>query len=459
MFREHLCITAQFRNFIVIFIAIVFWNTYVYPYSPTYVNKLANVSDPSLDSLKINKQKIGRSCCGAINGLTETQKLIGSYYDLTDGYETILMFNNKGPESLPVTLAFYSLSGQRLDLDPISIPAASFLEVDLRTLLEQNQPGFEEGSLHVSHLGTRQQLGVQFKILKQGLLFEEQFINPVSRYPTSKMESVRWKPSLQAETKIIITNTTNAPVTASIEIDGTAPKQNQPANIQLAANETKKLDVIKDIVGWQYSGVVLKEGGITIEHNGQIGAIMAKMHISEPNKGYSSVMQFSTPTTAVSSKMNAGGLRIGQIGNDRLEPVVVARNIGNTLSRVKVKLPYTDVNGDVQTINIPQRTVLAGKTTSIDLRPYLLLANLPSSVQFTGIEIEYTTAPGTVLLSAVSPSRSGKHVYPVPLMDPQRMPSSAGGFPWKVDGDYNTIVYIKNESDVPKNITADLVYS
>lgn len=202
----------------------------------------------------------------------------------------------------------------------------------------------------------------------------------------------------------------------------------------------------------------MKEGGITIEHNGAAGAIMARMHISEPNKGYSSVMQFTDPTTAVSSKMNAGGLRIGSIGSDKLEPVVVARNIGNTLSWVKVKLPYTDANGNVQNINVPQRLVLAGKTTSIDLRPYLLLANLPASIKFTGIEVEYTTAPGTVLLNAVSPSKSGKHVYPVPLMDPQRMPSSAGGFPWKVDGDYNTIVYIKNETDTLKKITANLLY-
>ncbi|MBA2378100.1 MAG: hypothetical protein H0V76_00830 [Blastocatellia bacterium] len=187
--------------------------------------------------------------------------------------------------------------------------------------------------------------------------------------------------------------------------------------------------MLKDIVGWQYTGFVLKEGGITVEHDGGAGAVMARMQISEPSKGYSSTMQFSDPTTAVSSKMNAGGLRIGSIGTDKLEPVITARNIGSTSSWVKATLPYTDLNGDVKNIDIPQRLVLAGKTASIDLRTYIAVANLPSSITFTGIEIEYTTAPGTILLSAVSPSKSGKHVYTVPLMDPQRMPSSAGGFP------------------------------
>jgi hypothetical protein len=38
------------------------------------------------------------------------------------------------------------------------------------------------------------------------------------------------------------------------------------------------------------------------------------------------------------------------------------------------------------------------------------------------------------------------------------MPSSAGGFPWKADGDYRTLVYIKNETAVTRRYTASLVY-
>ncbi|MBX3245341.1 MAG: hypothetical protein KF685_12895 [Acidobacteria bacterium] len=38
------------------------------------------------------------------------------------------------------------------------------------------------------------------------------------------------------------------------------------------------------------------------------------------------------------------------------------------------------------------------------------------------------------------------------------MPSSAGGFPWKVDGGYNTIVYIKNETDIARKYTVSLLF-
>jgi hypothetical protein len=38
------------------------------------------------------------------------------------------------------------------------------------------------------------------------------------------------------------------------------------------------------------------------------------------------------------------------------------------------------------------------------------------------------------------------------------MPASAGGFPWKVDEGYNTVVFIKNETDTPKKYVANLIY-
>ena len=248
LFRFLMAAAAKMSKIAVVLAVLALTDGVLSANQPFYRSNLFSFS--LLDDLRpkeSNPKK--KSCCGGNDLLTETQVLIGSYYDLTGGFETTLMFNNKGPEPLPVTLAFYSLSGQRLDINSISIPAASFIEIDVRDLLEQYQPGFEEGSLHVTHTGMRQQLGVQFKILKQGLLFEEQFINPASRFPTSKLESVWWKPSIQAETKFIISNTTDSPVTASIKIDGTVPTQSQPASIQLAANETKVLDLLDDIVG------------------------------------------------------------------------------------------------------------------------------------------------------------------------------------------------------------------
>ncbi|HSK73111.1 MAG TPA: hypothetical protein VK892_15545, partial [Pyrinomonadaceae bacterium] len=400
------------------------------------------------------------SCCGAAqpDNVVQTYTLVGSYYSLKNGQETTLMFNNKGPEPLIVNPAFFTLSGERLDFPAFTIPAASYQEVDLRVLLANYLPQFAEGSLQVTHQGMRLQLGAQFKILKQGMLFDEQFVTPETRFPSGKMESVWWLPSPQSKTKFIISNTTDAPVTAIVKVDGTAPRQQQPATIQLNPHQTRVLDILRDLVGQENGGTIQKEGGISITHTGTPGAILARMLISKESTGYSSVVNFTDPTTPRSSKLNGGGLRLGSIDDDELNQIVVARNVGSEPTTVRGRVPYTNDNGDVVFINIPEIQLNSNEVGTLDVKRAIEQANVPASVTFAGLELEYTTAPGSVVMNALSVSRSGKQVFQVPLLDPQRMPSSAGGFPWKVDGDYTTVVFIKNETDTPKKYVADLIF-
>lgn len=304
----------------------------------------------------------------------------------------------------------------------------------------------------------RTQLGAQFKILKQGLLFDEQFVTPAARFPSGRMESVWWMPSTQSEIKFILSNTTDFPVTATIEVDGSAPRQRQPTTFELNPRETRVLDILRDLVGQQRGGTLHKTGGISITHNGTPGAILARMLVSKQNTGYSSVVGFTDPTTRRSSKLNGGGLRLGAIGSDRLDPIVVARNTGGEPTIVSGRIPYTNENGDVIFVSIPEVQIASGKIATLNVKQAIEAANVPEDVTFAGIELEYTTAPGSVVMTAQSVSRSGEQVFQVPLLDPERMPSSAGGFPWKVDEDYNTIVFIKNETDAPKKYLARLVY-
>lgn len=123
-------------------------------------------------TLILRKGNAAQSCCSQPNAtVAETHTLVGSYYSLKENHETTLMFNNKGPEPLVVSAAFFSLSGERLEIPALTIPPISYREVDLRELLAGHFPQFEEGSLQVSHHGMRLQLGAQFKILKRGNSF------------------------------------------------------------------------------------------------------------------------------------------------------------------------------------------------------------------------------------------------------------------------------------------------
>jgi len=61
-----------------------------------------------------------------------------------------------------------------------------------------------------------------------------------------------------------------------------------------------------------------------------------------------------------------------------------------------------------------------------------------------GVEFEYTSAPGSVLMSAGLVSGDRNLVFLVPLIDPETPKSSTGGYPWFADDRRTTTVFLKN---------------
>jgi len=389
----------------------------------------------------------------------ETHILVGSYYSLRGNLSATLMLNNKGGLPLDVTPTFYNLNGAQIQLSTITINATEYMEVDLRQLLANAGSDFREGSLSVTHHGKDLQLGAQVKLIDGGksLIWDEQFFVPSAKSASSRLESVWWLPSTECATKFVLSNTTETQVVATVSVDGTSPRQTNPVTITLNPHQTKVLDVMRDLVGASDGNLQIK-GGISILYSGSPGAVLAKMLISEEDKGFSSTMNFIDPELTASAKWHGAGLHLGKVGIQNLRQLVVARNVSSQTATVSGQIPYTNPAGQVVAIPIPAVQIPANTTKVINLQGTISSANLSASVTFAGLEMAYDTPKGSVVMSALSVSADDNQVFQVPLYDPQKLPSSAGGFPWKTDGDYRTIVYLKNETDAPKKYNIRLHY-
>jgi hypothetical protein len=73
-----------------------------------------------------------------------------------------------------------------------------------------------------------------------------------------------------------------------------------------------------------------------------------------------------------------------------------------------------------------------------------------------GLELEHDSPPGTVVFSAATVSRDLDHVFHVPLTDPETLPSSTGGYFWRLEGSRNTLVLLKNMTGEPQRYVLTL---
>src|SRR5690606_38452827 len=238
---------------------------------------------------------------------------------LNDKNAATLMLNNKGPVPILATPRFYSLAGERLTLAPITVPGASYIDVDLHQLLAEAGEQFREGSVKVIYQGIETQLGAQIRLVDQqsSLIWAEQFVYP-SKLTSSKLEGVWWLPSSDANAKFVITNTTYSTVSVTVKVDGTSPQQSSPVTILLNPSESRVLNIFSDLIG-DPNGTLSTRGGISVTHTGQPGAVIARMLVGQPSTGFSSSVQFIDPDHPVSRKWHGNGLRLRNLNGDVLK--------------------------------------------------------------------------------------------------------------------------------------------
>ncbi len=231
---------------------------------------------------------------------------------------------------------------------------------------------------------------------------------------------------------------TNEPLSVSAQLTGLDGQQ-VTENVELGPRETS---VDRVHVGHA------QFGGISVNHSGQPGALLARGMIADRSLDYSSVVELSDPAKAMTSQLHGAGLRLGQIAGEQLLPLIIVRNNATAESVINIQIPVT-VGGEVQTVELSEITLLPGEVKLLDEDTLQDLQQI-TEIDAAGIELLYSTEPGSVVASAQSVSETGNHVFRVPLVDPARLPSSAGGYPWDVDTGSTTVFYVKNITDEPQ---------
>ncbi|MCC6742834.1 MAG: hypothetical protein IT175_03145 [Acidobacteria bacterium] len=392
----------------------------------------------------------------ASNHIVDAQVLAGTYYDLTTSATCVVTFNNKGPAALDVTPTLYNLAGQIRTLAAVSVPANKASYVDMRTWVPVGDTQFEQGSIHLAYQGEDLRLGAQVRISRQAdsTGFDEQLVDHTAKFAGTTLEGAWWLPTTTATMQLLLSNTSGSSKTATVTV---ARKGAASVTLPftLTAHQTRVLDVKLDVL----AGAALTQlGGIKVVHTGQPGNVLVRGTVTKGAIGYSASIDFIDPTMTSSSTLHGAGLRVKSIGGQELHSYVVARNLGAAATTVTGRLRYTTTSGSNNVIEMSPLTITGSDVQLIQPLNTLTPAQ-KELVAVAGVELEYSTLPGSVYLSCQSVSANGTHLFRVPMLDPLAQKSSSGGYPWQVIDDWSTVVYIKNVTAVPQYYTLQFNYA
>ncbi len=382
--------------------------------------------------------------------------MAASYYSLQGNLKSSITLNNKGLLPLEVTPTLFNLSGERLDVPPVTVDATSFQVFDLAEWAAAGGPTFQQGSLQLFYRGKDLLLGAQVKIIdsSSSLIFDEQMTEPAAMFSSPRLEGLWWLPGNHSQVSIAISNTTDSIQVASLDVEGIAPKQQGSKELILQPHQTLLIDPAQDLS--DKPTVLMKAGGISITHSGAPGSLIARAMIENPSTGFSSAVQFTDPRKAKSSSLHGAGLRLGEVAGEEMTPIVVAHNISGGTAVLRGRIPYTKSDGSRGVMPLRELQLRAGEVKAWEIREIKGLQR--SEIKSAGLEMDYNTQPGSVIVSALSVSRSGNHVFQVPMLDVAVQKSSTGVYPFYMYGSSSTVAYIKNTTGVEQKYVAHLNY-
>ena len=330
--------------------------------------------------------------------------------------------------------------------------------IDMSPWINSAGSQFQEGSIEVFHLGKDLVLGAQVYLEDDvhSLAFEEKFAEPAN-FHSAHLRGMWWLPSPEGEVLLALSNTSDSAVTATAHADGQRPTREGSTTVALLPHETRLLHVQEDLFG-NGSGAMSRLGGISVEHNGPAGAVLARGFAQETAKGYSLAVQFSDPQGAKSSAYQGAGLRLGVAGGEALTPVAVAYNAGTQEATVTGRMPYTTSDGGTAEVSLREVRLRPGEAREIDVAGTVREAGVPADIFAAGLEFEYSTGPGSVQMIALSVGPGGNQVFRLPLWDVPAQRSGTGGYPWRIEGNSSTFVYLKNTTDGPQDYTFQMSY-
>ncbi|HEX7331819.1 MAG TPA: hypothetical protein VF290_09975 [Pyrinomonadaceae bacterium] len=425
---------------------------------PSPANAEAETSEHVAGAAADRSKSTTAGCCGE-DGNNKPHPLAGSYYTINNNFSAKLLLNNKGPLPIEVQPTLFSLNGDRFDAQPVIVDANSHRFEDFADWAAIAGEQFREGSIHLFHRGKDLVLGAQIYLTDEthSLSFDEK-LTELRKPGSSRLAGVWWLPSPKGEVNLVLSNTTSTMLSVSTTIRGESPKRESGTTVDVGPHETKVLNIERDLFRRE-QGAMSSFGAISIEHNGASGTLLARAMALYVPRGFSLPIQFTDPATAKSNNLQGAGLRLASIARESLSPTVVVHNAGGTETTLNGRVPYAATGGSEGDVILPQVKLSPGETKVIDIALYVKAHGVSSEVTAAGLEFQYTGELGSVITSAFSVSRSGNQVFRVPLWDIAAQRSGTGGYPWYIEGDSSTVIYIKNVTDETQNYRMYLKFS
>jgi hypothetical protein len=372
------------------------------------------------------------------------QTIYAPLIDLPGQIEAEIVLNNRSPHDMEVTPTFYAPSVQSYVANSVVLKPAEIRYFTIGELLPSGLNRNRAGGISLSYLGSPMEVAAQITLVGKGQTGNTDItLLGATDYRSTTQEAVWWLPS-RGTASMILGNSSNTPVSASLRfISGEAQE------IKLDSYETK-------VITRRDPGRPIAAKGspdsVRIEVNGPVGSLRAAGFVTNQTGRIISNIRYYDPQNIRQPHLFATRLRV----KDNTVRMVLKNTSDAAISARPRFLPESGETGAA--LELPVLAINPHQAVEVDMKPLLTAASSRNDLNVVSVQVLNDGPNGSLIGSLCSINQAGQTVYDVPLRDSGPLRNSTGSYPWRLDGDYSTVISITNIGSQPAGFIATIKY-
>lgn len=379
------------------------------------------------------------------------------YFINSGDMTSTLVLNNDLPNVAQAEVTLFNRQGEPLKLPAFTLQPLNAERFNLAGFTSEAAGDFSSGNIQIFYHAPMMSITSQVTVgsTSKKISFESNASSAMD-YHSNQLSAIIWLADDETQAKAALTNTTSSPLTVA------AQAGREIRTIILGARETQVVE-LRDFVAATTDGPLVSL--LTLKHSGAPGALVATGFAYNERKGFSTNLPFVDRSTMATKTLAGAHFKFGPAafnaglpwGTTFQVPLVLA-NPSSSPILANVTVDYT-LNAVAHRVALRSISLAAKQIKQIDLAQELANRGLTGPVDDAGIQISYTGQPGALMARLTSMDETGDFVFDTPLKDPLAgMFRVSGNYPWRLDGDYNTVVHLKNTTNKEVYAVAQLRY-
>ena len=263
---------------------------------------------------------------------------------------------------------------------------------------------------------------------------------PDMMYKSNIADAVWFEPG-NSRSYLILGNSSSEPIQVNV-----SPSATDQQSVLTVPSHATIVQLIKNDEMNQH-GHANAIKSLHVSGTGVPGTLRVTGYTISDEENFVTTIRFVDPATSTEAAIYANGLHFSD-GNNHL----VVKNLSLNDTRISATIFPLNTNDSPESIILPTKSVSPGGTTELDLDKVVVSRDLDGAA----IRIDSTGSAASVIASFTNHSRRGRIVRSSPFKDIGDYAVSTGAYPWRLDGQMSSRIYITNVGKVRAAIGAQI---